>query len=202
MNRKLVTLLGLALGFLAAGANAWAQAPDAAPPLPPPDGRFFFVRGEPMFEGLKPVTGAPFSAQASTETSQTLADGNQINHTETAQVYRDSAGRTRRDATISRIGPWSAASAPRKIVNISDPVTGVSYLLDPTDKTAVEMTAHGRKGERPEFAGRKRLDEDGSGQSKIQRTTESLGTQMMAGVTVQGTRTTETIPAGAIGNQN
>jgi len=202
MNRKLVTMLGLVLGFLALGVSSWAQAPDAAPPPPPPDGRFFFVRGEPMFEGLKAVTGAPFSAQASTQTVQTLADGNQINHTETAEVYRDSAGRTRRDATLSHIGPWSAATTPRKLVDISDPVAGVRYLLDANDKTAVKMPDHGPRGRGLDVPRTKRLHEEAADLSNIQRTTESLGTQVMAGVTVQGTRTTETIAAGAIGNRN
>ncbi len=47
-----------------------------------------------------------------------------------------------------------------------------------------------------------KMNGDAAGQSGIQRTTESLGSQVMAGVSVQGTRTTETIPAGAIGNEN
>ena len=39
------------------------------------------------------VKGAPYSAQAVTETTQVLADGNRIRHNNTAQVYRDSDGR-------------------------------------------------------------------------------------------------------------
>jgi len=202
MNRKAFTSLSLWLGLFVVGSSAWAQAPDATPPPPPPGGHFFFLRGEPIFEGLKPVTGAPFSAQASTQTSQTLADGNQINHTETAEVYRDSSGRTRRDATLTHIGPWSAATTPRKLVDINDPVAGVSYLLDVTDKTVVKMPLHGPRGRGLDVAGTKRFHEEAGDSSKIQRTTESLGTQVMAGVTVQGTRTTETIAAGTIGNQN
>jgi hypothetical protein len=216
VNRKPIFLLGLAMSLFMMGAGARAQAPDTdAPPPPPggpefralggPGGGFFFMGGEFSFESrLKPITGAPFSAQATTETTQVLADGNQIKHTETAQVYRDSSGRTRHDATLAHIGPWSAAKSPRQIVNITDPVAGQSYLLDVTDKTVVKRPEHIAKGDGPSVrhvspAG------DGAGDgvdSKIQRATESLGTQTMAGVPVQGTRTTETIPAGTIGNQN
>ena len=214
MSRKLVASLSLLVGLLIAVAGAWAQAPDndAPPPLPPPGGPefralagpgggFLFMGGGFSFESrLKPITGAPFSAQATTETTQVLADGNQIKHTETAQVYRDSSGRTRHDATIAHIGPWSAAKSPRQIVNITDPVAGQSYLLDVTDKTVVKRPEHIAKGEGPSV---RHVSPGGDGvDSKIQRATESLGTQTMAGVTVQGTRTTETIPAGTIGNQN
>jgi hypothetical protein len=201
VNRKLMLTLSVFLGLFIAAAGGWAQAPDAETPPPPPSpdgGRFFFMRGEFSFENrLKPITGAPFSAQAATETTQVLADGNQIKHTEAGQVYRDSSGRTRRDTTIDHIGPWSTATTPRRIVNITDPVAGANYLLDATDKTVHERAASGAwlGPESRKFARSK-------GASNVQRTTESLGTEVMAGVSVQGTRTTETIPAGTIGNQN
>jgi hypothetical protein len=203
MKRTPLSPLCVASILLVATAIGWSQEPDAeAPPPIPPDGQFVLVHGGPMFEGVKPVTGAPFSAQATTQITETLADGNQINRTETAQIARDSSGRTRRDGTVSHIGPWSSASTPREIVNITDPVAGVHYMIDVTDKTATQMPFHARTGSRFGPAVRERMHGEVAGESSIQRTTESLGTQVMAGVTVQGTRTTETIPAGAIGNQN
>lgn len=196
MKATLFAKLSLLVALVACGASGWAQSSDASMPLAPPvpDGRFAFVHGRPMFEGVKPVTGAPFSATATTQTTQTLADGNQINHTETATVARDSAGRTRHDSTISHIGPWAAAGTPREIVRIVDPVAGASYMVDVTGKSVVKLPYH----ERPEGTPRMKPNQNGS----IQRTTESLGNQMMAGVNVEGTRTTETIPAGSMGNQN
>jgi hypothetical protein len=203
MKRSFLSILSVAVLALIGSTVGWSQAPDTEAPLPPPpDGQFFFVHGGPMFESVKPVTGAPFSAQASTQTTQILSDGNQINRTETAQITRDSAGRTRRDATVSHIGPWSSASAPREIVNVTDPVAGVSYMFDITNKTATQMPFRTRTGPGNGPAAHTRMNGEVAGQSSIQRTTESLGTQAMAGVSVQGTRTTETIPAGAIGNQN
>jgi hypothetical protein len=193
MKAAIPAKLGLALVLLACATPGWAQAPDAPPP--PPDGRFAFVHGRPLFEGVKPVTGAPFSATATTQTTQVLADGNQINHTETATVARDSSGRTRHDSTISHIGPWSSAGTPREIVRIVDPVAGASYMLDVTAKTAMEMPFHQHQ---PNGA----HDWKPEANSNVQRSTESLGTQVMGGVNAEGTRVTETIPAGTMGNKS
>jgi hypothetical protein len=202
MKSRILPVLSLALALLA-GAAAWAQEPDPPVPPPPAGGRFAFVRGGPMFEGVKPVTGAPFSATVTTQTTQVLADGNQINRTETSTVYRDSSGRTRRDFSLSKVGPWSAAGTPRPLVNITDPVAGASYLLDVTGNTVVERPFKEHHGVGPNalpiWIGRA---ETGSGRLETPTTTESLGTQMMDGVSVHGTRVTETIPAGAIGNQD
>ena len=47
------------------------------------------------FEG-EPVKNAPYSAEAITESTQTLADGNRIRRENRSLIYRDSQGRTRR----------------------------------------------------------------------------------------------------------
>ena len=76
--------------------------------LPPgrPDGddTLVFISSEMSFDG-KVVKGAPYSAQAITETTRTLADGNRIRRETSANVYRDSEGRTRRDQELGSIGP-------------------------------------------------------------------------------------------------
>src|SRR5579863_5904511 len=98
MKRRLLLNLALAVGLGLSAAAILGQSlqiPDPPMPPPPPDGGFFYVRTEGMFGGLEPIKGAPFSARAVTETTQVLADGNQINRNETSQLYRDSAGRTR-----------------------------------------------------------------------------------------------------------
>jgi hypothetical protein len=216
MKASLFTELGLAIALLASSCGAWAQEPDAStPPPPPPPGRFAFVRGGPMFEGPKPVTGAPFTASATTQITQVLADGNQIDNKETATVARDSAGRIRRDSVISRIGLLASEGKPPEIVRIVDPVAGTSYMLDVAAKTAVQMPFHARqeatKGN-PRGEPSIQVSDDvavvAAGQKKFrrepansQRTTESLGSRVMEDVNVEGTRTTETIPAGAIGNR-
>lgn len=232
MKRKMTLALGL--GLLVGAAAAWAQEaavpPPPLPPPPPADGQFFYVRTEGMFSALEPVKGAPFSARAVTETTQVLADGNQINRTESSQLYRDSSGRTRRESTLTLIGPWAAAKTPRQIVNISDPVAGANYMLDVDNKTAVKLPFPSGPGHMKEarvtmmmrggggdVAFQKSVeapdapvtagvaaasDAEPDAQNKLQKTTESLGTRQMAGVMAQGARTTETIPAGLIGNEN
>src|SRR6266849_5588897 len=46
------------------------------------------------------VTGAPYSAQTSTQQVQMLADGNRIEQTTSGSVARDSQGRIRRDESL------------------------------------------------------------------------------------------------------
>ncbi len=65
-------------------------------------GDYVFLATEMSFGG-KLVKGAPYSAQAVTESVQTLTDGNRIVNKSAAAVYRDSEGRTRREQTLSRL---------------------------------------------------------------------------------------------------
>lgn len=104
-------------------------------PLPMGDGNFTFVLSEMSFGG-KAVKNAPYSAEATTETVQTLADGNRIVHKTTTLVYRDSEGRTRRDQTLNAIGPYAVAGEARQIITINDPVAGVNYVLNPKNHVA------------------------------------------------------------------
>lgn len=89
---------------------------------------------------VAPVTGAPYSATMTDETTQTLSDGTHITQSTTGTVARDSQGRTRQDAPLPSFGNLSAADVPH-LVFIQDPVAQVSYTLDLTNKTAQKMTA-------------------------------------------------------------
>ncbi|HEV7682376.1 MAG TPA: energy transducer TonB [Pyrinomonadaceae bacterium] len=104
---------------------------------PPPHDNFIFVASEMNSEG-KVVKGAPYSAQAITESTQTLSDGNRIINKSTATIYRDSEGRTRREQTL-RMGPIAATGELPQSIFISDPVSGMSYALDTRSKTAHKM---------------------------------------------------------------
>ena len=101
---------------------------------------FIFVSGEMSFD-INPIKGAPYSAEAVTETVQSLSDGNRIVRKTTASVYRDSEGRTRRDQTLGAIGPWATAGDPPQTFFINDPVAGVNYILDPKSQTARKLPA-------------------------------------------------------------
>ena len=105
----------------------------------PDGGMSVFIASEMGFGG-KVVKGSPYSAQAITETVQTLADGNRIVRKMTASVYRDSEGRTRQDQSVGNIGPYAVAGEPRQVILINDPVSNVNYVLDARDKTARKMS--------------------------------------------------------------
>jgi hypothetical protein len=107
------------------------------PPMPP-GGDFVFFASEMSFGG-KLVKGAPYSAEAITESMQTLSDGNRIVNKSTASIYRDSEGRTRREQALRAIGPFANDGALSQTIHISDPVAAVSYVLDPRAQVARKM---------------------------------------------------------------
>lgn len=113
------------------------QGPDDPQGPPPPD-TFVFIASEMIFDG-KVVKGAPYSAQAVTETTQVLGDGNRIVNKSSAAVYRDSEGRTRHEHTLTALGGFGAGAEPPQTISINDPVAGVNYALDPRSKTAHKM---------------------------------------------------------------
>lgn len=167
------------------------------------------------------VKGAPYSATITNESVQTLADGTHITQSSSGSTARDSQGRTRQDAPLPAIGNLSAADAPH-LVFLQDPVAGTSYTLNLTDKTAwknpmlpnginVSDTAvttntfyiHTRSagpGELPPPPPPMVLQKHLAVEDGADVSTENLGSQTMEGVQVTGVRTTQTIPAGKIGN--
>src|SRR5215204_5783003 len=224
-----------------------AQGPAGVEPPPQTEIRgdnMIFLATEMSFAG-KLVKGAPYSAQAVTESVQMLSDGNRIVRKNTAQVYRDTEGRTRRDQTLGYIGPYSTAGDVPQTVFINDPVAGVHYILDPEKKTARKLPRMELRFKTEMFASqaRQKATEDemrkveiertfvfqrapeapphgtttviappappaGGGQiefmrhsSKHEAKTEKLESRSFDGVMAEGTRTTMTIPAGEIGNE-
>ncbi len=89
----------------------------------------------------KPIKGAPYSAEAVTESIQVLADGNRIVQRSTATVYRDSEGRTRRDQTMKWRGGDSQNAEEMKTSFINDPVSESSYTLHHNERTAFKTMA-------------------------------------------------------------
>ena len=194
-RKKLSTgiVWGAVLMTALALTGAWAQGPGPAGGRP---GWMHFEGARPFSAG-KVVTGAPYSAQAVTEHIQTLAGGNTIHTTTTVSVYRDTQGRTRREQEIGAVGSWAASGTPHKVITITDPVAGMIHTLSPDTQTDRQMPfrthngAWGGNGAR--MQARQRPENPNV-------TTESLGTQTVAGVAAEGTRITRTIPAGQVGN--
>jgi hypothetical protein len=220
--------------FICIGASA-QDAPQGAGvkvPGPPGEDTVFFISSEMSFDG-KVVKGAPYSAQAITETNRTLGDGNKIKNKTTASIYRDGEGRTRREQELGAVGPWAVSGEPQQTVFINDPVTGVNYILDPrlhtarkmpplrislssADKVSAEVNAVASRGSArvesdvftiavppppPGASEGQQVQEFRTTRGEKRGTTESLGRQTIEGVEAEGTRTTMTIPAGEIGNE-
>jgi hypothetical protein len=81
------------------------------------------------------VKGKPYSADTSTETVQTLADGNRIAHRTVSKFYRDSDGRTRREQTFGNVDPEHPSPHEVKVF-VDDPANGTAFVLDPGSKSA------------------------------------------------------------------
>ncbi|HEX2639338.1 MAG TPA: hypothetical protein VHL50_02150 [Pyrinomonadaceae bacterium] len=81
------------------------------------------------------VKGAPFSAEAISESVQTLADGNQISRQTVSHLYRDSEGRFRREDMPKQLGVAGAVVDVPESVVITDPVAGVRFNLNLKNQT-------------------------------------------------------------------
>jgi hypothetical protein len=56
-------------------------------------------------EDVPTITGAPFTADATTEFTQLLSDGNRIERRSSTTLARDGRGRTRREQEMTMVGP-------------------------------------------------------------------------------------------------
>jgi hypothetical protein len=182
-----------------------------------------FVAGE--LAGGSPVKNAPYSAQAVTQTTQTLVDGNRIVRNSSSMIYRDSEGRERRELSLGNLGN---NGEPVQTVFISDPVAGTNLTLDTKTRTAMKMPApppFSKALPRPPagdvlmpppmgVAGGMIPTVIGAPQLMIYRANsdanpgenpapkmEQLGTKSIEGLLAEGTRTTVTIPPGQVGNE-
>ena len=187
-----------------------------------------------VFE-MKSVPNAPYQAEAVTESTMTLADGNRIVKKTATRVYRDSAGRTRKET----LGPDGQVVS----VFISDPAGSSSYAIDPASGTATRTAVAYAVAHTTGDAGGATVSHGGvsggtatwtmstgtgagavegqplqksvivtTGQGGVLKVEshdsakwdvvkEDLGEQTIEGVLAKGSRTTTTIPVGAIDNE-
>ena len=162
------------------------------------------------------VTGAPYSAEEITEHVQTLADGTHITGpSPKTMFYRDSLGRTRVERSFPP-PPGATGAAGPNIIEISDPVSGARYMLDPRSRTARKFSVPSGP---PPVAPGAGLSQSTTVRPNMQAATrplspaltdiqaqrpqfshESLGSQTIEGVLAEGSRTTVTYAIGAVGN--
>lgn len=183
-------------------------------------GKAEILNVEPM-ENVTSIANAPFTADATTEFTQVLQDGNRIEQRFTTSLARDGRGRTRSEQDVAMLGPltvlhtgtstnWAHGTAaavahgePPRFTVITDPIEGVTYTLDERLKEARRNSfkfAFNKVIEVKKLA--TKLDAMRAPAHSGEPVVESLGTRQIEGVSAEGTRSTTTIPAGQVGNLN
>jgi len=139
----------------------------------------------------------PYTAEFKTTNVQTLADGTTITHESTEVRAVDSQGRTMTSTTT----PASTDHAPVIYTSVFDPVARtLTHWTSPGKRATVRPTGEGH-GCSPIAT-----EADSSISRPLPRApherprVEQLGTASVQGVEARGVRTTTTIPAGAVGN--
>lgn len=161
-----------------------AGNPERNAPPPPPNPKF--IESEMRF-GDKQVKNAPFSAEIVIENSRRLFDGSVVTKQTKGAIYRDGAGRTRREQTLEDIGGYSIGEA-HKLVFINDFDAKTHLFIDMNRQI---FRRHPLGDNRAPML--ENEPKDGK--------TESLGTKILENLKVEGTRTTFEIPVGQIGNE-
>lgn len=195
--------------------KSWTgQAPMGPPPAEAPLLRVFVTANFPGTAFAMPtIPGEAYSARQVIQHTQTLADGTHITQPARMELlYRDSAGRSR---TERPLGPPELAGQ-YVIAQIRDPIAQVQYALDPVNKVAHRVAMRPAESEShtlpdsvsapgrafssaPPAALARGASSNGSSRSPIEKE-EDMGTQVIEGLVVQGTKFTTTVPAGAEGN--
>jgi hypothetical protein len=162
------------------------------------------------------VTGQPYSADQVSERKQTLTNGTHIDQKrELSRMYRDSDGRTRteRRAFLATPRNNNSPETDARFIHIYDPIAGYSYTLDTQKRIAhrftvpipsqlpktVRMAGTFAPVQPGQQAARKPMGSNSVLQRR-QMNKESLGSDVIDGIQVEGERLTVTTPAGVVGN--
>jgi hypothetical protein len=150
------------------------------------------------------VKGVPFSADTISETARVLQDGNHINQVTHGKIYRDSEGRTRNESSTMMPGLEEFQH-----VNIHDPVQQVFIFFSTRgEKVAtvhhMDSLAHSVFPPPQARVAAKPLTPRPSTEGQpcpVPPAAVDLGTKVIEGFMVVGTRRTHTIEAGKMGNE-
>ena len=127
-------VLAALLMFVSLGVVARAQTPPTPPAAPViSDAK---VTGGIAWSDNKGVKNSPFSAEAISESVQTLADGNRIVRSSTSKLYRSSEGRFRQEVAGGTGGMFGSFFSYGPGVTIMHPFEGQRFFLDSMAKTA------------------------------------------------------------------
>jgi hypothetical protein len=152
------------------------------------------------------VTDAPYFADIISTYDQTLPSGERLHSEMRSRIYRDTQGRTRRE--IEQISPTTGQKLVPVI--ISDPISNTVTILDPRT-----MTAHIRDGSisaPPKQAVRSTPESVTPppvtssvavepAASTAEAKAEELGTQVIEGLAVKGTKITTPLDSAAGGDK-
>jgi hypothetical protein len=175
-------ILFVAVSLLSSGVAVRSQ--QSTPPVSLP-AELALLAGQAKEE--TDAKGAPFTAEYVAENKGKLRDGTEVDVKRTIMRYRDSEGRTRIETDA--------------MISIVDPVAHVNYTFNkksltgtkgPRTPTAAEQQL--RAEAQAALDAQQRAAEAAKGGPYVtlgtQVTTESLGTQVMEGLTVEGIRNT------------
>jgi hypothetical protein len=163
------------------------------------------------------VKNAPFWANSLTEHIQTLADGNRVSRKSASHIYRDGAGRTRREHELADGStPAPNGEMPRLVV-INDPIGQVNYIIEtPRGLARKKSLPPGEVMESterslginapfrvmmPRSSARRSAAEGESAPQPLKTQRERLERQLIDGVAAEGTRILLTIPADRFQNE-
>lgn len=211
MKHKLLITIALS------GIMAFAQGRGPMGRPAGPGGFGFGGRGQ----GGATVTGAPYSAVETSTFQETLADGNTINRSHTVKLARDSQGRTRTEVSIPADTATGRAATTEIVIH--DPAGHQTITLDSTKMTArvVHMpgftpsssssnsgsSPQARSGRAPGAAPGRAGGSNSTSPAPAQRgrnggsvNSEVLGVKLINNTSATGTRETQVIAAGRVGN--
>jgi hypothetical protein len=177
----------------------------------------------------KAVTGAPYSAETLIEGLQVLADGNRIVRKTTGRVYRDGEGRTRREedqpggkmfiSIVDPVGGYTYSLDPESKTAWRTPTGTAAGILEKLQvveqqqkQTAEQLEAQKAAGGGGEVRARSGGAGGGGGEVMMRTrggepmaayavTPAPLEHKTLDGIAVEGRKTSRTIPAGKVGNE-
>jgi hypothetical protein len=143
------------------------------------------------------VTGAPYSALGTSQTTVTLPDGSRVVRENVIRQWRDSDGRTRAEISLSTIGGTPAVEVNTTVTVIDDPAARERYVLQPGGRMATLPIVPCRPASEPDIT----VGPPRSANLPMRVSQPvKLGERKLDGETVAGRRIEATIPAGAMGN--
>jgi hypothetical protein len=182
-------------------------------------------------ENIPPITNAPFTAEATTEFTQTLSDGNRIERKYTTSLARDGRGRSRREQDVAILNPvvvfqgiemrtrvgtaGGGRGAQTMTWTAGAPVAQgdtprLVVISDPVEGVTYTLDEARKEARRnhaftypPYAATSVEIKKlEAAKTGPTETVVEQLGTRQIEGVAAEGVRSTTTIPAGEIGNLN